>query len=96
MSRIAQPSEKVLAVAKTFLALKQELHNQIALGDPGVQATLLDVAARIAMGTDTRDLGVLGIGDVPCTYRFPLGTPDEPIMCDLPLGHPGGHVTPEY
>lgn len=60
MSRVAPTSEKVLAVAKTFFALKQELHGQIAIADPTVQATLLDVAGRIAMATDTRDLGILG------------------------------------
>jgi hypothetical protein len=60
LSRIAPTHEKVLAVARTYFALKQELHNQIAIADPGVQAVLLDVAGRIAMGTDTRDLGIMG------------------------------------
>jgi hypothetical protein len=65
--RVSPPSEKIVAVAKTFVALKQELHNQIAVGDPYVQATLLGIAAQIAMGTDTRDLGILGTGEISPT-----------------------------
>ena len=65
MSRIAPTHEKVLATARAFRALKQELLSEIAPGDPCVQAVLLDVAVQIAMGTDTRDLGIMGVQPRP-------------------------------
>lgn len=61
MSRIATPAEKVSAVAAIYFSLWEEV-----IGDPmtpGINPSfntmLLDVAGRIAMGTDTRDLGLM-------------------------------------
>lgn len=87
MSRIATPSEKVLAVAGIVKALTTELglnpdpvmvmmtardigkdelrvvHDSKPeitwLIPPPVMAALIDAATRIAMGTDTRDMGIM-------------------------------------
>lgn len=60
MSRVALPSEKVLAVAGIYKALWTELWTDpMAEIDPRVQVAMLDAATRIAMGTDTRDMGLL-------------------------------------
>lgn len=52
-------SEKVGAVVGTFLALRTELEGWIDAHDPRVQAALIESATSVAMGTDTRDMGLL-------------------------------------
>jgi len=60
VSRIAQPAEKVLAVVSIYHALWTELDSApIDRMDSRVQTTMLDIAGRIAMSTDTRDLGLM-------------------------------------
>lgn len=59
MSRIAHPSEKVLALAGVYRALATELEGSVDPADPRVQVALLHVSSDIAMHTDTRDMGVM-------------------------------------
>ena len=58
MSRIAPPAEKILAVASIYSALIEELP-PVNTEDPRVQVALIDAATRLAMYTDTRDMGLL-------------------------------------
>jgi hypothetical protein len=52
-------AEKIMAVAGTFSALAGELEGHIELTDPRVQASLLDAATMLVMGSDTKDMGLL-------------------------------------
>jgi len=61
VSRIATPAEKVSAVAGIYFSLWDEV-----IGDPmtpgihhSFNTALLNAAVVIAMGTDTRDLGLM-------------------------------------
>lgn len=54
-----KPAEKVLAVVGIFNALLTELPDTVAFFDPGVQAALIDSATKIAMATDTKDMGLM-------------------------------------
>jgi hypothetical protein len=65
MSRVAPPHEKVLAIGRTFTAIRGELEGYVQDNDPRVQAALIDAATRVAMATDTRDIGILGTNEAP-------------------------------
>ena len=72
MSRVATPAEKIMAVAATHRQLMDEMPVLSAMvGEPNVQVALIDAAVRIAMSTDTRDLGILHPDDPV------LRTPDQ-------------------
>ena len=78
MSRIAQPAEKVMAVASIYRALWTELDAMpIDRMDSRVQTTMLDIAGRIAMSTDTRDMGIMA----PRASSDPPN-PDPLMPCD--------------
>lgn len=62
MSRIAPLAEKVLATEAAFTSLVNEIDSRIDRNDARVQAALIEAAVRIAMGTDTRDMGILPTG----------------------------------
>lgn len=70
MSRIAPPAEKILAVASIYEALKTEL--EFPAPTAPVIVALIDASVRIAMATDTRDMGLLGIDKVGKTDVDPL------------------------
>lgn len=60
-----KPAEKVLAVVGIYDALRTEL----GVGGPGevesaLTVALLDAATKIAMATDTKDMGIMGM-EVP-------------------------------
>lgn len=61
MSRISPPAEKIIAVTGTYKALSQELAGEIDQMDVRVQVQMLITATAIAMGTDTRDMGILAL-----------------------------------
>lgn len=64
--RPSTPSQKIVAVAGTFVALRDELGmNNGLLLDPIVTAAIIDAAVEIAMHTDTRDMGILAGGPIP-------------------------------
>jgi hypothetical protein len=46
--------------------------------DPVVMAALIDAATRVAMGTDTRDLGIMGIPPPAIARQMLEDEPDEP------------------
>lgn len=88
MSRIATPSEKIMAVAGTYKALGGELGwHRTPNGFTDAERTamniaLLDAATRIALSTDTRDMGLLG-------SPMKTGFPDPDQRCDdcgMPYG----------
>jgi hypothetical protein len=92
VSRIAPPAEKVLAVANIFIALTTELEPRIDEADPRVQVALIDAATRIAMATDTRDMGILGApsrGVNLCPHVLRGISGDQ--RCLLPEDHDGSH-----
>jgi hypothetical protein len=70
VSRVAAPSEKIVAVAGIYRALIDELPDDLHTGDPIVQASLLDAGVRIAMATDTRDMGILTLPLPPAVERI--------------------------
>ena len=75
MSRITPPAEKILAVAAIYNALKDEFEDSLLEGfieHPGIVIALIDTATRIAMSTDTRDMGLLGPDKVAKTDVDPL------------------------
>jgi hypothetical protein len=68
------PSEKVMAAAGIYKALAEELDIPLLPAislHSNVQAALIDAAVRIAMATDTRDMGIMG----------------PPAQSDLPEGY---------
>jgi len=111
MSRIAHPSEKVLAVAGIVKALTTELgldptpvmvamtardvgKDELRLAydsapeitwliPPVVMASLIDAATRIAMGTDTRDMGVMLADHEAKVAAFEANLCDD---CGMPAG----------
>ena len=103
MSRIATPAEKVSAVAGIYFSLWEEI-----VGDPmtpgidkAFNATLLDIAGRIAMGTDTRDLGLMARRERMKAWTAkrpdwgPILQPNDPLTpCD-DCGRTDGTHDPE-
>ena len=66
MSRIALPAEKIMAVGAIYHRVIEEIPEvKHLLDEPNVQVALIDAAVRIAMNTDTRDMGILAPGDNP-------------------------------
>jgi len=93
MSRVAAPSEKVMATVGIYAALSTEL----GFDDPSetMVIALLNASVTIAMATDTKDMGIMVPSrEMPCPAR--LMHPDAPPdFCILKQGHPGGHVWPD-
>ena len=88
MSRIAPPSEKIMAVASIYKALSGEIGDWIVLDDPRLQVQMLATATTIAMGTDTRDMGIIGMP--------PLTDEAEAALLKARTPDPGDHhVYPE-
>lgn len=86
MSRVAQPAEKVLALAGIYRALASELDDRIDDSDPRVQVALLHVSSDIAMRTETRDMGLLAYEgrldpiNVPCDDCGEVGGTHNPLV----------------
>lgn len=59
MTTRTQAPEKIAAVAGIYQALLTELPISSVIPDPEVVAALIDASVKIAMGTDTRDMGLL-------------------------------------
>jgi hypothetical protein len=104
MSRVAHPSEKVLAVAAIYGSLIDELHlippglpmAEVREGvvfptiPPVVTAALIEAATRLAMSTDTRSVGIMGSA-IP--GKPPLLVPVDPLRQDNLDGTTGVTVT---
>lgn len=82
MSRIAPPAEKVLAISSVYAALWEELHlGEGAADSPVIIAALIDAATRVAMATDTRDMGILGQAPQLQGRAEPEQPEDEERLC---------------
>lgn len=77
------PSEKIMAVAGIYKALSDELPDRVAFFDPQVQAAIIDAAVRIAMSTDTKDMGILSMGIVNPLRRDNLDGTTSTTVTDL-------------
>ena len=84
-----------MAVAGVFNALAGELEGKIDLPDPRVQAALLMVSTDIAMRTDTRDMGIIGMPSLPRSeliqrdFSLEFDRNGQQVMTPL---DPGDHV----
>jgi hypothetical protein len=93
MSRVARPAEKVLATASIYRALVIELGFDEFPGS-AVVASLIEASVRIAMGTDTRDLGIMSDPRprMMVDDRIAEAEVEVPEVCDDCGGVDGHHV----